>query len=380
MSERSHVSGVEAGDPRPGNTREGVTVLVPVTERPSPLREIYREFSRPLTRDGLTFEFIFLVEGFNAPLTGGLRELQAAGEPIRIAQVSQSVGETGLLRAGAEMARYDVLLTLPAYPRVVADHLPEVIRPVMAGEVQICVARRWPRRDSWLNRLQNRGFHFLVSPVGGGRVSDVACGVQAMRKELLEALPLYGDFHRFLPLLALREGYSLKEVDTAQHESDRRPRIYPPGIYLRRILDVLGLYFLVRFTEKPLRFFGLIGSVSGLIGTVILISVGVDRFAGQPIADRPMLLLGTLLVVLGVQAVALGLVGEIIVHVNAPHRRAYRIAEGAETEVEPGVTGTKNGRDASGEEAAADSPSPADGPTAASRTPPRALSVRSEGV
>ncbi|MEX2531247.1 MAG: glycosyltransferase [Gemmatimonadota bacterium] len=380
MSERSHDSSLEAAAPRPGSTREGVTVLVPVTERPSPLAEIYREFSRPLAQEGLPYEFVFLVEGFNAPLTEGLRELQAAGEPIRIAQLSQSVGETGLLRAGAEMARHDVLLTLPAYPRIVSDHLPEVIRPVMDDEVQICVARRWPRRDSWLNRLQNRAFHLLVRPVGGGRVSDVACGVQAMRRELLEALPLYGDFHRFLPLLALREGYSLKEVDTVQHEWDRRPRIYSPGIYLRRILDVLGLYFLVRFTEKPLRFFGLIGSVSALIGTVILIAVLVDRFAGQPIADRPMLLLGTLLVVLGVQAVALGLVGEIIVHVNAPHRRAYRIAEGARPEVEPPVTPKKTEPKAGGGEASVGSTSPGDESPANSRMPPRALSVRSEGA
>jgi hypothetical protein len=313
------------------------------------------------------------VEGFNAPLTKGLRELQAAGEPIRIAQVSQSVGETGLLRAGAEMASHDVLLTLPAYPRVVADHLPQVIRPVMEDEVEICVARRWPRQDSWLNRLQNRGFHFLVRPVGGGRVGDVACGVQAIRKEVLEALPLYGDFHRFLPLLAIREGYSLKEVDTAQHELDRRPRVYSPGVYLRRILDVLGLYFLVRFTEKPLRFFGLIGSVSALVGTIVLVGVMVDRFAGQPIADRPMLLLGTLLLVLGVQAIALGLVGEIIVHVNAPHRRAYRIAEGPRTEVEPVGTRKAKGLDASGANASGGTTSEADGPTAASRMPPRAF-------
>ncbi len=327
MVERPPEPRPKVAAPSRRSTPGGVTVLVPVTERPSPLADIYREFSRPFVEEGIPYEFVFLVEGFNAPLTGGLRELQTLGEPIRIAQVSQSVGETGLLRAGAEMARNEVLLTIPAYPRIEAGQLPNVVRPVLDGSAGMCVARRWPRRDSWLNRVQNRAFHLLVRPVAGTRVSDVACGVRAMRRDVLEALPLYGDFHRFLPLLALREGVSVREVDAAQHVEDRQPRIYSPGVYLRRVLDVLGLYFLVRFTEKPLRFFGLIGSVSALIGSVILVAVLIDRFAGQPIADRPMLLLGTLLVVLGVQAVALGLVGEIIVHVNAPQRRAYRLAE-----------------------------------------------------
>ena len=306
---------------------EGISVVVPVSERPSPLDELYREFSGPLREEGVPFEFLFLVESFNIHLAESLKALQTDGEPIRVAHVHQSVGETGLLRAGVELATHDIVLTLPAYPRIEASEIPKVIRPVLEEGVAMSVARRWPRRDSWLNRLQNKVFHLLVRPVGGGRVRDVACGVRAVRKDVLESLPLYGDFHRFLPLLALREGYALEEVDAVQHPRDRQPRIYSPGIYLRRILDVLGLYFLLRFTDKPLRFFGLLGSASALVGGAVLVAVMIDRVQGQAIADRPMLLLGTLLVVLGVQAIALGLVGEIIVHVNAPQRRTYRLAE-----------------------------------------------------
>ena len=317
-------AGHDAGGQAPA---EGISVLVPVSERPSPLDELYREFSAPLREEGIRFEFLFLVESFNIHLTESLKALQADGEPIRVAHVHQSVGETGLLRAGVELATHDIVLTLPAYPRIKASEISKVIRPVLEDGVAMCVARRWPRRDSWLNRLQNKVFHLLVRPVGGGRVRDVACGVRVIRKDVLEALPLYGDFHRFLPLLALREGYALEEVDAVQHQRDRQPRIYSPGIYLRRILDVLGLYFLLRFTDKPLRFFGLLGSSSALVGGAVLVAVMIDRVQGQAIADRPMLLLGTLLVVLGVQAIALGLVGEIIVHVNAPQRSAYRLAE-----------------------------------------------------
>lgn len=304
-----------------------ISILVPVSERPMPLAEFYHEFSAPFREAEMRFEFVFIVEPQYRELTPPLVALQNEGEPIRILHMGHSTGDTALLRVGAERAEHDLLFTLPAYPRIEASALLGVVRPVLDGAA-MSVARRWPRRDSWLNRLQNRVFHLLVASVGGGReIRDVACGVRAVRRDAFEELPMYGDFHRFLPLLALRAGYEVVEVEAPQHRGDWQPRVYWPGVYLRRILDVFGLFFLMRFTEKPLRFFGLIGSGSLLTGSVVLGILAVQRMQGQALADRPMLLFGALLMVLGVQAVALGLVGEIIVHVNAPAGREKRVRE-----------------------------------------------------
>lgn len=312
-----------------GSAARKLSVVVPVSERPSPLDRIYREFSGPLREAGFDAEFIFVTTPANASLLSALDELIAQGEPIETGIANASVGETGLLSAGVAIAAHDLLLTLPAYPRIEADELPRVVLPVVEG-APMCVARRWPRKDSWLNRVQNRIFHTMVRSLGGRRVRDVACGVRAMRRDVFEALPLYGDFHRFLPLVALRDGYRVVEVDTTQHDEDRQPRIYAPGVYLRRILDVLGLFFLVRFTEKPLRFFGLVGGAATVAGGLIMGSLLIDRIQGQAIADRPVLLLGALFVVLGVQSIALGLIGEIIVHVNAPRNKGYRLLDATE--------------------------------------------------
>jgi hypothetical protein len=150
-----------------------------------------------------------------------------------------------------------------------------------------------------------------------------------MRRSVAEALPLYGDLHRFIPALALREGFRVEEVPVPQHPSDARTRLYRPGVYLRRLLDVAAFFFLAKFTEKPLRFFGLVGSVFLGAGTVLSLVLLVQRAAGQGIANRPALLLAVLLLALGVQLMGLGLVGEIIVHLRAPHRRAYRVRERA---------------------------------------------------
>jgi hypothetical protein len=112
-----------------------------------------------------------------------------------------------------------------------------------------------------------------------------------------------------------------------QHPMDARIRVYRPGVYLRRLLDIAAFFFLAKFTEKPLRFFGLVGSIFFAAGTVIGLVLLIQRVEGQGIANRPALLLAVLLVALGVQLIGLGLVGEIIVHLRAPHRRAYRVRE-----------------------------------------------------
>lgn len=301
-----------------------VSIVVPVTERPEDLADLYWEYSAPLRELGYTFEFLFVAEPWSRDLTKSLAPLVTSGEPVRVCVVGQTTGEAALLKLGAHRARAPIIVTLPAYRRVVASALPQLVERI-AGGADVAVARRWPRRGSWGNRLQNKAFHFLLRNLVGGNLHDVACGVRAMRKDVLEDLPLYGDFFRFLPLLAAREGYNVEEIPAKEHEADTRTRIYAPGIYLRRLIDVLGLFFLVRFTDKPLRFFGLIGSALVVVGGVVLGILLMQRLGGQGIADRPLLLLGVLVTVLGVQAIALGLVGEIIVHLHASHRTNYRL-------------------------------------------------------
>lgn len=308
-----------------------LSVIVPVTERPEPLADLYEEYAAPLREAGFSYEFIFISSGWNAGSRAAVTGLTGRGEPVRVMETGQPLGEGALVRTASARMRGDVLLTLPAYHRVAAASLPALVERVVAG-ADLVVARRWPRHDSWINRLQNRGFHSLLGGMTRQRINDVACGVRAMRPEILEEIPLYGDFFRFLPLLALREGYRVVEVDAPQHPMDVSPRVYSPGTYLRRLIDIFGLVFLLRFTDKPLRFFGLVGSAFSLAGGVILVILLGERLAGnEGIADRPLLLLGVLLFVLGAQAIALGLIGEIIVHVQSQRRPTYRVVESAET-------------------------------------------------
>lgn len=312
------------------DTPPDLSVLFLVSEHPEPLAELYREYVLPLKAPARSVECVFAVEPWHRHRTDELQQAADSAVPIRVLLAAHSMGETGLVRMALPHCRAPVLLILVAYRRIEPGALPDLVR--MLDDADLVVARRWPRMDSWVNRVQSRLFHGLVGRFTRSEFHDMASGVRAVRRELLEELSLYGDLYRFLPVLAVRDGYRVREIDCAQHPDDARTRVYSPTVYLSRALDILGLYFLVRFTEKPLRFFGLVGGVLSLLGTALLAILFVERLSGQGIADRPLLLLGVLLLVLGVQAIALGLVGEIVVHVHAARQRRYRLARPVSSE------------------------------------------------
>ena len=302
-----------------------ISVVVPVVERDDDVTAVYTAFAQELDARGEDYEFVLVFDGRRTP-PPELLNLVRGKESVRILRFAREFGETAALRMGLEKSRGDIVLTLPAYFQVQASGV-SLLLDALAGGADMAVASRSPRLDSWLNRMQSRAFHGIVGGVSGQRFHDMACGVRAMRRSVAEALPLYGDLHRFIPALALREGYRVEEVPVPQHPSDARMRVYKPGIYLRRLLDIAAFFFLSKFTEKPLRFFGLVGSVFLAAGAGLSLLLLIQRFEGQGIANRPALLLAVLLVALGVQLLGLGLVGEIIVHLRAPHRRGYRVRE-----------------------------------------------------
>jgi glycosyltransferase involved in cell wall biosynthesis len=315
----------EIADIRIPDAKGLISVVVPVVERADDVAAVYQAFSRELEARSQEFEFVLVFDGRCTP-PAELVALTRGDDSVRILRFAREFGETAALRLGVEKSRGDIVLTLPAYFQVRPEGI-GLLLDAVAGGADMAVANRSPRLDSWLNRVQSRAFHSIVGGVSGQQFHDMACGVRAMRRSVAEALPLYGDLHRFIPALALREGYRVEEVAVPQHPSDARPRLYRPGVYLRRLLDIAAFFFLAKFTEKPLRFFGLIGSLFLASGAGLSLVLLIQRFEGQGIANRPALLLAVLLLALGVQLIGLGLVGEIIVHLRAPHRRSYRIRE-----------------------------------------------------
>jgi hypothetical protein len=313
--------------PDPAGTDAGedlVSVIIVLSEQPEPLVELYQEYAAALRSWGRTVEFIFVAHRDQHRHVAPLTELAAAGEPVQVLEAAQNVGETTLLRAAAGHCRGDIVITLPPYRRVEAAALLPLLERVEAG-TQLVVAARTAQDDALTNRIQRRLVHGLIHSVVGGDFHDLGCGVRVMRAEVLREVPLYGESLRFLPLLAQREGFRTEEMPVPQHPRDKRRRIHPPGTYLRRLMDLAAVFFLIRFREKPLRFFGLIGSLMAAAGGLILAVMVVQKLMGDGMADRPLLVVAVLFLVIGVQSIALGLVGEIIVHAGARASPTYRL-------------------------------------------------------
>ncbi len=304
-----------------------VSVVVPVTEQRDDLADLYRAHAEVLSRTGRSFEFLFVLDGGYEESARKLKKMQALGEPIRVLSLPRSFGEATALAVGFKQARGDILLTLSAHFQVVPEGLQEVLGRLDEGQ-DLVVTRRYPRTDSWINRLQDYSFNSLTRWLTGVQFHDIGCRLKGMRRRVAREIDLYGDLHRFLPLLAYQRGFRVAEVSVLQHPSDSWARVFGPGVYLRRLLDILTVFFLFKFTRKPLRFFGLIGAALFGAGSFISLMLAAQRILGSTaLADRPLLILGVLLMVLGVQIGSIGLLGEIITFTHARKMRDYTIGQ-----------------------------------------------------
>jgi hypothetical protein len=301
-----------------------ISVIIPVSERHDDLRELHASYENSLARYSVDFNYI--VDGDFPEAVLQLRDLLRDGKDIKIFQLARYYGEATTLTVGFEKSAADVLLTLPAYFQVEPADLPRLLDALDDNDMVVC--RRFPRFDSGFNRLQTRLFHWGLGHFTGKPFHDLGCSVRAIRREVINNMQIYGDQHRFLPVLAIRRGYRVGEIDLPQSKRDPYRRVYAPGLYARRSLDLLTILFLTKFTQKPLRFFGLIGSGMGLAGGAAITVMVIQRlFFETALDNRPALLLAALLVVLGVQLFALGLVGELIIYIHARELKEYTVKE-----------------------------------------------------
>lgn len=308
------------------STAPSISVIVPVCGRRDELRDLYLQYKQGLAMIELQHEFVFVIDGERSDAAAALAELQQAGEDITVVSLTRSFGESAALMAGFERARGEVILTLPAHHQVQPQDICKLVAAL--GSSDMAIGYRSPRHGGWFERARRNTFHRLVNFVTGVRLRDMGCGARAMRRQVLEEIDLYGDQHRFLAILANRLGFRVSEVALRQSPLDRRKRIYRPREYARHLLDLFSIFFLVRFTKRPLRFFGMLGAGTFGIGALLTAYLCVQRLAfDEKLSDRPALLLAALLVVLGVQVFALGLLAELMIFTHARGMKDYRVEE-----------------------------------------------------
>ncbi|MDE2051803.1 MAG: glycosyltransferase [Gammaproteobacteria bacterium] len=304
-----------------------ISAIIPVGGRYAPdLLGLYADYKKGLEALGSTYEVIVVLDGPRPQLAADVQRLLSSGERVSVISLTKRFGEATALVAGFQRARGRIILTLPAYHQIRGDDIGRLVRAL--GVTDLAIGRRWPRAGNRFEAMRRDAFHRMLSSITGQRFHDLGCGARAMKRRVLEEINLYGDQHRFLPVLAGRLGFRVLEVELHQSPLDRYEGGYPPREYIRRVLDICTVFFLVRFTKKPLRFFGMVGVSTFLIGAALVAWLALDKLIFRhPLADRPALLLSSLLVVLGMQLFALGLLGELIIFTHARDIKDYQIEE-----------------------------------------------------
>jgi glycosyltransferase involved in cell wall biosynthesis len=301
-----------------------LSVIVPVGGRHADAVELYRAYKAGLDALDQRYEVIFVLDGPREKFAAGLQSLLESGERFTVVSLSRPFGGATAIMTGFEYASGQTIMTLPAYHQIEASEVTKLVGALDAADV--VVGRRWPRVGGAFERLRRTAFHGLLGWVTHLNFSDLGCGARAFDRRVLEEIQLYGDQQRFLAVLADRQGFRVREVDLQQSPKDRFEGIYEPREYTRGLLDIFTVFFLVRFTKKPLRFFGMVGVATFAVGALAVLVMVIERlFFGHGLTERPALLLASLLVVLGLQFFALGLLGELLIFTHARGLKDYQI-------------------------------------------------------
>lgn len=309
------------------NEKVDISVIIPVGGRhAADILALYADYKTGLEALGSTYEVIVVLDGPRPELAADVQRLLSSGDRVSVISLTRRFGEATALVAGFQRASGRIIITLPAYHQIRGNEIGKLVRAL--GATDLAIGRRWPRSGSRFETMRRNAFHRALASITGQRFHDLGCSARAMKRRVLEEINLYGDQHGFLPVLASRVGFKVLEVELHQSALDRYDGGYAPREYIRRALDICTVFFLVRFTKKPLRFFGMVGVSTFVIGAALVAWLAIDKLVfNHPLADRPALLLSSLLVVLGMQLFALGLLGELIIFTHARDIKDYQIEE-----------------------------------------------------
>ena len=289
-----------------------LSVVVPLFNEEPNLLALHSELSDVLTAWGRPYEIILVDDGSTDDTFSVLTDIQSRDETVRVIRLRRNFGQTAAFAAGFAYARGRLIATSDGDLQNDPTDLPAMVDKIDEGHDIVCGWRK-DRKDPWLTRrLVSNIANWLISKTTGVHLHDYGCSLKVFRSEVIQSLRLYGEMHRFIPALASEQGVRIHEI--VVNHRPRRQGVSKYGLSRmpRVVLDLVTVKFLLSYSTRPLQMFGPPGLVMGFLGTAIVGYLGFIRlFAGQAIGDRPVLLLGILLLFAGMQLVTLGLLAEM---------------------------------------------------------------------
>jgi glycosyltransferase involved in cell wall biosynthesis len=288
-----------------------ISVVVPLFNEEQSLGVLYAEIAAALEPTGHRFEVIFVDDGSTDGSLAALAQLHAETTNVVVVHLRRNFGKAAALQAGFLEAQGDVVVTIDADLQDDPAEIPQLLAKLDEG-FDLVSGWKTRRNDPWTRRLFSRLFNRVTALVSGVRLHDVNCGLKAYKAEALRGLRLYGELHRFIPVLASYRGFRVAEIPVNHRARAHGRSRYGPTRYLRAFFDLLSVTFMGRYRHRPLHLFGSIGLLMGSVGFLLLAYLTVLWFTGEGIGHRPLLTLGVLLMVVGIQLLSLGLLSELI--------------------------------------------------------------------
>jgi len=288
-----------------------ISVVIPVHDEERSVALLYDELRSALEPVGHEWEAIFIDDGSTDGTFAALTRLHSQMDNVRVVRLRRNFGKAAALVAGFDQARGETVVTIDGDLQDDPAEIPRLLAKLDEG-FDLVSGWKTRRRDPLSRRILSRVFNAVTSRFSGVRLHDMNCGLKAYRAEVVHGLRLYGELHRFIPVLAHYRGFRIAELPVNHRPREHGSSRYGLERYLRGFLDLLTVSFIGRYRHRPLHLFGGFGLALATIGIGILVYLTVDKVLGHAIGGRPLLTLGVLLVVVGMQFFSLGLISEMI--------------------------------------------------------------------
>ncbi len=302
-----------------------LSVIIPLLNEEQSLRELYSKLRDALSRGG--YEIIFIDDGSTDGSLRVLLELRNRDRRIKIIRFRRNFGKSAALAAGFKHAKGDYIVTMDADLQDDPAEIPNLINELKKGFDLVSGWKR-KRRDPISKTIPSKFFNFVTSVMTNIKLHDFNCGLKAYRKEVVKSVKVYGELHRYIPVLAHWQGFKVGELQVKHSARKYGKTKFGMGRFWKGFLDLLTVLFTTRYIRRPLHLFGFWGSVSSLAGFLTCLYLVLEWVAGRTaLSNRPLFLGGVMMIIVGVQFISLGLLGEMIAKTRLEGEDEYSISE-----------------------------------------------------
>lgn len=292
-----------------------VSIVVPLYNEEENVEVLHERIMEVVTGSNIDYEIIYVDDGSNDSTLQLLDMIQSRHKNVLVLSLRRNFGQTAAFAAGFDFARGDIVITMDGDLQNDPRDIPRLIEATK--DYDLVSGWRKKRKDPFITRrLPSIIANWLISKVTGVRLHDYGCSLKAYRRDVVKNLRLYGEMHRFIPAVASWYGVRISEIETTHHPRLRGKSKYGISRTIRVLLDLITVKFLQSFSTRPMQFFGPMGLIFCLLGFCISFYLTLDKIImGSNIGGRPLLLFGVLLIIVGVQFIGMGLLGEMLVRV-----------------------------------------------------------------